>query len=96
MFGPDTSLVMDAFQMAALAVIAGGGAIYLLLHRSKGPTSEATNNMPNRLENKLDLEKRVRILERIATDSSTDLSDEIETLREITPEPTTPMEGTTL
>lgn len=88
MFGADTPLVMDALQLAALAAVAGGGAIWLLLRRRKGATEA---QVPARREAG-DLEDRVRVLERIATDSNTaSLADEIEALRDSAPQPK--MEG---
>ena len=41
----------------------------------------------------LDLEQRVQVLERIATDRSLDLADEIEALRSPSPQPTKTLEG---
>ena len=77
MFGADTPLVMDALQMAGLALVAGGAAVFFLMRRRKGnPDMRA----PDRGSN--DLEDRVRVLERIATDQSIGLADEIEALRD--------------
>lgn len=77
MFGADTSLVMDALQIAALAAVAGSGAIYLLMRR-RNPAAPG----PKQGESiKTGLEERVQVLERIATDRSIDLADEIEALR---------------
>ena len=76
MFGADTPLVMDALQMAAIAAAAGAAGVFFLLRRRKadssGPEPRAKTN----------LEERVEVLERIATDRSIDLADEIEALRE--------------
>lgn len=83
MFGADTPLVMDALQIAALAAVAGGGAIWLLIKRPK------RNTEPSLREEREagDLEQRVRVLERIATDNnSSTLADEIEALRASEPE----------
>ena len=77
MFGADTPLVWDALQMAGLAALAGGGAVWLILRRRKLPTRKQAK--PGKPSN---LEQRVRVLERIATDRSHDLADEIEALRE--------------
>lgn len=78
MFGADTPLVMDALQIAALAAAAGAGAIWLLLRRTKRATGpEAKADQPD-----MDLSKRIEVLERIATDQSVGLADEIEALRE--------------
>ena len=76
MWGADTPLVIDALQMAAVASVLGGGAVFALLRlRSRWkPQSEH--------ESKSNLEERVRVLERIATDRSQDLADEIEQLRD--------------
>lgn len=76
MFGPDTPLVIDALQMAGLAALAGAGGVWLLMRRRK---SNAQTSEPDA---KQDLEDRVRVLERIATDRSHDLKDEIESLRD--------------
>ncbi|WP_299193773.1 hypothetical protein [uncultured Erythrobacter sp.] len=81
MFGADTPLVWDAIQIAGIAALAGASAIWLLTRRrdraesSTGETSDAGDP-------KFDLESRVRVLERIATDRSVDLAGEIEALRE--------------
>lgn len=89
MFGPDTSLVMDALQMAALAAVAGGGAVYLLLRRRKRPaqsSGHAAAGLSGSETIRSDLEGRVRVLERIATDTAmsdpAELAEEIESLRE--------------
>ncbi|MHA7819665.1 MAG: hypothetical protein ACX930_08485 [Erythrobacter sp.] len=84
MFGADTPLVINALQIAALAATAGGGTIWLLLRRRK---REAQPDNTDRREAG-DLEQRVRVLERIATDNnSASLTEEIEALRENAPEP---------
>ncbi|GMN02924.1 hypothetical protein [Erythrobacter sp. MTPC3] len=76
MFGADTPLVMDALQIAALAAALGGGAIYLLVRRGRqAATDDTVSSRP------ADLEERVQVLERIATDQSLVLADEIEALR---------------
>lgn len=75
MFGADTSLVIDALQMVGLAVVATGGAVWFFLSRRN------STNQPVAEGKAGDLEDRVRVLERIATDRSIDLSDEIESLR---------------
>lgn len=76
MFGPDTPLVIDALQMAGLAALAGAGGVWLLMRRRK-----ASDNASEPRE-KSELEQRVQVLERIATDRSHELSDEIEKLRD--------------
>lgn len=76
MFGADTPLVMDALQMAAVAAIVGGGAVFAFLRLRRKPTPKSE------LGEKSDLEERVQVLERIATDRSQDLADEIEQLRD--------------
>ena len=78
MFGADTPLVMDAIQIAVLAAGAGGIAIYALLRRRK-PVADQPSEPKAGPTN---LEQRVRVLERIATDRSIDLADEIEALRD--------------
>ncbi len=74
MFGADTPLVMDALQMVAVAALAVGAGVYFFMRRPKsGPAVENKSG---------DLEGRVRVLERIATDQSIGLADEIEALRD--------------
>lgn len=76
MFGADTPLVMDALQMAAFASVAVGAAVWFFLTRRKPQSGQGA------APSKHDLEDRVRVLERIATDRSQDLADEIEQLRD--------------
>ena len=78
MFGADTPLVMDALQMAGIAVAVTGMGVFLLMRKrgKHAPTDEAAIEGPG------DLENRVRVLERIATDQSIGLADEIEALRD--------------
>ncbi len=78
MFSADTSLVMDALQIAALAALVGGAGGYLLLRRR----SAAKGQKARPPSKPADLEDRVRVLERIATDRSADLAEEIESLRQ--------------
>lgn len=78
MFGADTPLVMDALQIAAAVAVAAGGAVYLLMHQKRRAAPTPTTP----IEDHGDLEERVRVLERIATDRSIDLADEIEALRD--------------
>ena len=75
MFGADTPLVFDALQMVGLAAIAGGVAVWYFMRRRKDTPSPTTAGQSD------DIEQRVRVLERIATDRSVDLADEIEALR---------------
>ena len=82
MFGPDTPLVWDAIQMVGLAAAVSAGGVWLLMRRRKAAPDIAQPDA----DPKLDLESRVRVLERIATDRSADLADEIEALREPAPE----------
>ena len=76
MWGADTALVMDAIQVGGIALAAGGIAAWFFFKRrvqrvpSNKPAEPATN-----------LEQRVQVLERIATDRAIGLSDEIEALR---------------
>jgi len=78
MFGADTPLVMEALGLAAAVAAVGiAGTIAVFKLRSRPKTAEPTAP-------KTDLEQRVRVLERIATDQAQDLSDEIEQLREQT------------
>ena len=75
MFGADTPLVFDAIQMVAVAAAFTGGAVYLIMRRkpkSEVPEAPAVH--------KDDLEERVRVLERIATDPATRLAEEFEAL----------------
>ncbi|MXO90943.1 hypothetical protein [Pontixanthobacter aquaemixtae] len=72
MFGADTSLVFDALQMVGLAGVAGGAAVWFAMRRRKRVQPSTGSSS---------IEQRVRVLERIATDRSTDLADEIEALR---------------
>ncbi|WP_108788243.1 hypothetical protein [Erythrobacter sp. Alg231-14] len=74
MFGADTPLVIDAIQIALLAGAAGAAAIVLVLRRRK-KADQSSHQTPS------DLESRVRVLERIATDNPNDLAEEIEALR---------------
>ena len=75
MFGADTPLVMDALQMAGIAAVATGAAVWFVLRRRQ---PQSGNVGPKSSDN---LEDRVRVLERIATDRSIDLAEEIEGLR---------------
>ncbi|MEM8724536.1 MAG: hypothetical protein AAGE86_03345 [Pseudomonadota bacterium] len=76
MWGADTPLVIDALQMVAVAAIIGGGAVFALLRLRRNAKAETKPRA------KTDLEERVRVLERIATDRSQDLAQEIEQLRD--------------
>ncbi|TRD12047.1 hypothetical protein FGU71_09375 [Erythrobacter insulae] len=82
MFGPDTALMMDAIQIAALAAAVGAGGIYLALRLSKsGKRAEHSYSSKAEGSDPMDLAQRVENLERIATDQSLGLADEIEALR---------------
>ena len=75
MFGADTPLVFDAIQMVAVAAAFTGGAVYLIMRRRpKAETAEPAATQKD------DLEERVRVLERIATDPATRLAEEFEAL----------------
>lgn len=76
MFGADTPLVIDALQIAGIAALAGIGGFALFLKRRQ----KANNSTPPKLADTI--EERVRVLERIATDRTADLADEIEQLRD--------------
>lgn len=76
MFGADTPLVMDAIQIAGLAAAAAAAAVWFIQRRRKGGGSK-----PDASKGPGELEQRVRVLERIATDRSADLAEEIEDLR---------------
>ncbi|MEL7188759.1 MAG: hypothetical protein AAGK17_04330 [Pseudomonadota bacterium] len=80
MFGPDTALMFDAIQMVTIAAGVTGGAVYLFMRKRKTSANRTVVDQAN----ELDLESRVRVLERIATDRSADLADEIEALRDDT------------
>ncbi|BDI61729.1 hypothetical protein [Qipengyuania nanhaisediminis] len=81
MFGADTPLVFEALQLAGLAAAIGACAVWCVARHRKGQ-----GNASGRagLE-EANLESRVRVLERIATDRSIDLADEIESLRDPAP-----------
>ncbi|KEO89019.1 hypothetical protein EH31_13310 [Erythrobacter longus] len=77
MFGADTALVFDALQMSAVIAAVTGGAVYAAMRlRRKSKNRRAVDQVAGS-----DLEERVRVLERIATDRSIDLAEEIEALR---------------
>ncbi|MDA7788044.1 hypothetical protein N8940_02295 [Sphingomonadaceae bacterium] len=77
MWGADTSLVVDALQIGALALAAGAGGTWLLLKRRKSaPARQFVEGAESSLE------KRVQVLERIATDRPSDLAEQIERLRD--------------
>lgn len=76
MFGADTSLVVDALQVSGIALAVGAAGTWALLRRRKrGHENIARHSRDG-------LEQRVRVLERIATDRSIGLADEIEALRD--------------
>lgn len=79
MFGADTALVFDALQMGAVVAAVATGAVYLALRK---PWQGKARSEPARDRPKTDLEERVRVLERIATNRSHDLAKEIEALRD--------------
>lgn len=89
MFGPDTSLVIDAIQIGLVALGAGIGGT-LLYRRFAGTNRGARKNAGHSSAVAGSLEDRVRVLERIATDRPTDLAEQIEALRDgdITSPPT--------
>ncbi len=77
--GADWPLVQDALVIAALALGAGAAlTAWLMRGRRK---REAAEGSP-RAAGPGPLEERVRVLERIATDQSIGLADEIEALRQ--------------
>lgn len=78
MFGPDTDLIFGALQMAAIAAGVTGAAVFLVMRRKrKGAPRSETSPKTN---GKQDLEERVRVLERIATDPAKRLAEEFEQL----------------
>ncbi|MEL6540992.1 MAG: hypothetical protein AAFN04_07995 [Pseudomonadota bacterium] len=80
MFGADTNLVFDALQMVAVATALTGGAVYLIMRRSRG--KDETGSAPA-AQPAADLEERVRVLERIATDPATRLTEQFEALEKM-------------
>jgi hypothetical protein len=79
MFGADTALVFDALQIGAVVAAAAAGAVYLALRK---PWQSKALSEPAKERPETDLEERVRVLERITTDRSHDLAEEIEALRD--------------
>ena len=82
MFGADTALVFDALQMVVVAALATGGVVYAVMHRRNNKHKTTRNREAIDSTPKSNLEQRVEVLERIATDRSIDLAEEIEALRE--------------
>ena len=78
MFGPDTLLIIDAMQMSAIVAGVTGAAVYLAMRWRR--TSKNRRVIDQAAD--MNLEERVRVLERIATDRSIDLAEEIEALRQ--------------
>ncbi|GGA07338.1 hypothetical protein GCM10010923_16730 [Blastomonas marina] len=81
MFGPDTSLVVDAIQIGLIALGAGIGGT-LLFRRYARTNQGAPSPAEPKTQGAGSLEDRVRVLERIATDRPTDLAEQIEALRD--------------
>ena len=79
MFGADTALVFDAVIMIGAAIVGTAGIAVLVMRKNKSVRDESG---PATFAEKSNLEKRVQVLERIATDRSMDLADEIEALRD--------------
>ena len=78
MFGADTALVFDALQMIAVTAAFTGGAVYLIMRRPRKAAQEvATTAIPAQRD---DLEDRVHVLQRIATDPATRIAEEFEQL----------------
>ncbi|WP_298468235.1 hypothetical protein [uncultured Erythrobacter sp.] len=76
MWGADTPLVIDALIIAGLAATGAAGLVMIGLKlKRKKPPQEPVSKAGN-------LEDRVQVLERIATDRSHDLAEEIEQLRD--------------
>ena len=78
MFGADTELVFGAMQMAAVTAGVTGAAVYLVMRRKRKAGADA-KPAPHATP-KSDLEERVRVLERIATDPAKRLAEEFEEL----------------
>lgn len=85
MFGPDTNLIFGAIQMAAVTATFTGGAVYLLMRRKRKGASDASEAQPPATQS--DLEERVRVLERIATDPATRLAEEFDQLEKVEVQP---------
>lgn len=81
MFGPDTALMFDAMEISAVVAGVTGAAVYFAMRWRR--TSK--NRKVIDKSQGMDLEERVRVLERIATDRSIDLAEEIEALRDPVP-----------
>lgn len=78
MFGPDTALVFDAIQMVALAAAFTGTAVFVIMRRKQAGAAAKPSDATAHAKD--DLENRVRVLERSATDPATRLADEFERL----------------
>lgn len=74
--GPDAQLVQDALIIALLALAGGVGLTFGITRLRARKSGEEV-----KARSKSGLEERVEVLERIATDRSIDLADEIEALR---------------
>ena len=74
--GADAQLVQDALIIAALALAGGVGLTFGIMRLRARKSGEEI-----KARSKSGLEERVEVLERIATDRSIDLADEIEALR---------------
>ena len=80
MFGADTELIFGAIQMAIITTGVTGAAVYLLMRRTR-KANAASKTAPQNSA-KSDLEERVRVLERIATDPAQRLAEEFEELEQ--------------
>jgi hypothetical protein len=80
---------MDALQIAALAALGAGGLAFAVM-RLRGPdkTQPSDASPALRTPGAGTIEERVAVLERIATDRSIGLADEIEALRDAAPDKT--------
>lgn len=74
--GPEAQLMQDAVIIAILALSVGMAVSYGALRLRRGKKAK-----PDTPKTKTNLEERVQVLERIATDRSIDLADEIDALR---------------
>lgn len=94
MFGADTPLMMDALQIMGITAAVSVGAAVIFMRRSKRAGSRGSDTLESARPEPTNLEERVRVLERIATDRPAELAEEIEALRaETAPDRTKELTG---